>query len=175
MSTEQEVKEVVEKSGSIQETPGKFNPNGPGALGFNACATCGTKVDYWGLDRDNRKHFEAEGRCAGFAQAESIEVLLSTIKDDPRLTKTLEGIEERTYPEPINALLETISVYKKLSETLIYIAEHEPRILQAKQQVEGYRQHLQTLFKSAGGFGRYKGFDNDWSFANRLQSTTHVI
>ena len=61
----------VQNAERIQETPGKFNPNGPGAFGFNQCRTCHTKVDFWGLDMDNRNHFENPNRCAGFAQAET--------------------------------------------------------------------------------------------------------
>ncbi len=49
---------------------GKFNYDGPGIVGYNSCAKCHTKVDINGLDLDNREHFEADGGCAGFAQAD---------------------------------------------------------------------------------------------------------
>jgi hypothetical protein len=67
----------MSKQMSNQEA-GNFNHDGPGVFGYNACAKCHTKVDVNGLDLDNRKHFEADGGCAGFAQAELIEAAIET-------------------------------------------------------------------------------------------------
>jgi hypothetical protein len=53
---------------ATEQTPGKFKHDGPGGFGHNQCAKCLTKVDINGLDLDNRKHFNVDGSCVGFAR-----------------------------------------------------------------------------------------------------------
>jgi len=82
------------------QAAGKFNYDGPGAFGHNACAKCHTKVDVNGLDLDNRKHFDTDGGCGGFAQAERIEALMALER------KYIFTIEARHLPSGIQARFE---------------------------------------------------------------------
>ena len=108
----------MSKQMSNQEA-GKFNNDGPGAFGYNSCAKCHTKVDVNGLDLDNRKHFEVDGGCAGFAQAECIEATVQTTSrtgdpsHDGELTRTWYSGKNwwRVSSWRIHLLLETLKQF----------------------------------------------------------------
>ena len=146
----------------------KFEWDGPGGFGHTECRTCHAKVDINDVDLDGRKHFDAPGHCAGYTQAERFYNLLLTTVAPFTIVPYFARQRQTKYPSEVEALLETISVYNRLSEKLAYIARHEPEIIRTKREIKELQQKLYELSRSAGPFVIDKGFRSDWEVSTNL-------